>query len=49
MVICITGSGLKTTELFEPLNGRRLRLAKARASEFVQALAEAEKTPVAVA
>ncbi|TME56663.1 MAG: threonine synthase [Chloroflexi bacterium] len=49
VVICITGSGLKTTELFEPLNGRRLRLAKARASEFVQALAEAEKTPVAVA
>jgi threonine synthase len=49
VVICITGSGLKTTELFEPLNGRRVRLAKARASEFVQALSEAEKTPAAVA
>ena len=48
VVICITGSGLKTTELFEPLNGRRLHLAKARASEFVQALSEAERAPVAV-
>ena len=49
VVICITGSGLKTTELFEPLNGHRLRLAKARASEFVQALSEAERVPAAVA
>src|ERR1700737_1718340 len=45
VVICITGSGLKTTELFEPLNGRRLRLARARASEFAQALSEAERAP----
>ena len=49
VVICITGSGLKTTELFEPLNGRRLHLAKARASEFVQALAETEHAPAVVA
>jgi threonine synthase len=49
VVICITGSGLKTTELFEPLDGRRLRLAKARASEFVEALSEAERAPAAVA
>jgi threonine synthase len=49
VVICITGSGLKTTELFEPLNGRRLRLAKARASEFVRALSEAERVPAEVA
>ena len=43
-VICITGNGLKTTELFEPGEGRRLRLAKARASEFELALASVEKT-----
>src|ERR1700730_10938261 len=49
VVICITGSGLKTTELFEPLNGRRLRLARARASEFAQALSEAERAPAGVA
>lgn len=48
VVICITGSGLKTTELFEPLNGRRLRLAKARASAFEQALAETEPAPAVV-
>jgi threonine synthase len=48
VVICITGNGLKTTELFEPLKGRRLHLAKARASEFEHALADVEKAPAAV-
>jgi threonine synthase len=48
VVICITGSGLKTTELFVPIEGRRLRLGKARASEFERALAEAELAPVVV-
>src|SRR5205823_3514160 len=32
VVICITGNGLKTTELFHPGEGRRLHLTKARAS-----------------
>ena len=49
VVICITGSGLKTTELFEPREGRRLRLAKARASEFEQVFAAAERQPAVVA
>jgi threonine synthase len=48
VVICITGNGLKTTELFEPREGRRLHLAKARASEFAQALAESEPAPATV-
>jgi threonine synthase len=39
VVICITGSGLKTTELFEPGEGRRLHLTRARASEFEQLIA----------
>src|SRR5437763_3699368 len=46
VVICITGSGLKTTELFHPGEGRRLHLTKARASEFDQALADSERVPV---
>ena len=46
VVICITGNGLKTTELFHPVEGRRLHLTKARASEFEQALADAERVPV---
>ncbi|HYM50014.1 MAG TPA: threonine synthase [Candidatus Limnocylindrales bacterium] len=37
VVLCITGSGLKTTELFQ--GGRRLRLEHARASEFETLLA----------
>ena len=49
VVICITGNGLKTTELFVPIDGRRLRLTKPRASDFEQALSEAEKAPAAVA
>jgi len=48
VVICITGNGLKTTELFQPGEGRRLHLTKARASEFERALAGVEKTPAAV-
>ncbi len=46
VVICITGNGLKTTELFHPGEGRRLHLTKARASEFEQALADSERVPV---
>jgi len=49
VVICITGNGLKTTELFEVRAGHRLQLAKARASEFVRVLTEAENAPAAVA
>ena len=49
VVICITGSGLKTTELFEARDGHRLQLVKARASDFVRALAEVEKAPAVVA
>jgi len=49
VVICITGSGLKTTELFEVRDGHRLQLAKARAADFEQALAAAEKAPAVVA
>jgi threonine synthase len=49
VVICITGSGLKTTELFEVRDGHRLQLGKARASDFMRALAEAEKQPAIVA
>jgi threonine synthase len=47
VVICITGSGLKTTELF---NGedRRLHLTRARASEFEQLLGDRIKTPAVV-
>jgi threonine synthase len=45
VVICITGNGLKTTELFEVHEGRRLHLARPRASEFEQALAAVEKVP----
>jgi threonine synthase len=49
VVICITGNGLKTTELFEVRAGHRLQLAKPRASEFVRVLSEAENAPAAVA
>src|SRR5207245_81416 len=49
VVMCITGSGLKTTELFEVRDGHRLQLAKARAADFEQALAAAEKAPAVVA
>ena len=49
VVICITGSGLKTTELFEVRDGHRLQLAKPRAAEFVRALAEVETAPAVVA
>jgi threonine synthase len=49
VVICITGNGLKTTELFEVRAGHRLQLAKPRASEFVRALTEVENAPAAVA
>jgi threonine synthase len=45
VVICITGNGLKTTELFNHSEGRRLKLSKARPSEFEEALAELEKAP----
>lgn len=48
VVICITGSGLKTTELFEPGEGRRLHLTRARASEFEQLVGAVEKTPAVV-
>src|SRR5438034_634866 len=48
VVICITGNGLKTTELFHAGDGRRLHLARARASEFDRALAELERAPIAV-
>ena len=49
VVICITGNGLKTTELFEVRDGHRLQLSKARASEFELVLAAAEKAPAVVA
>lgn len=39
VVACITGSGLKTTELFQPREGRRLHLERAKAAEFEKALA----------
>jgi threonine synthase len=47
VVICITGNGLKTTELF---NGaaRHLRLRKARAAEFETAIANLVKAPALV-
>lgn len=38
VVICITGNGLKTTELFNG-HARRVRLAKGRADEFDRAMA----------
>ncbi len=34
VVLCVTGSGLKTTELFSPKERQRLHLTRARASEF---------------
>lgn len=49
VVICITGNGLKTTELFKDGEGRRLLLSKARSSEFEHALAELEKAPALLA
>jgi threonine synthase len=49
VVICITGSGLKTTELFEVRDGHRLPLARARAADFVRALGEVENAPAVVA
>ncbi len=39
VVICITGSGLKTPELFPPREGRRVHLGQARAAEFERAMA----------
>jgi threonine synthase len=47
VVICITGSGLKTTELF---NGehRRLRLGRPRAFEFEQLIGDRIKAPAVV-
>ena len=48
VVICITGNGLKTTELFRNGEGRRLRLARARPADFEQALAEIERAPAVV-
>jgi threonine synthase len=47
VVICITGSGLKTTELFDD-DGRRLRLARPRASEFEQLIGDRIKAPAVV-
>jgi threonine synthase len=38
VVVCITGNGLKTTELFNG-HARRLRLTKPRAAEFEEAMA----------
>jgi threonine synthase len=38
VVICITGNGLKTTELFNG-HARRVHLAKARAEEFDEVMA----------
>jgi threonine synthase len=49
VVICITGNGLKTTELFEVRDGHRLQLTRARASEFEEVLAAAEKAPAVIA
>jgi threonine synthase len=49
VVICITGNGLKTTELFEVRDGHRLQLGRARASDFVRALEELETRPAVVA
>lgn len=39
VVLCITGSGLKTPELFRIQEGRRLHLARARADDAERALA----------
>jgi threonine synthase len=39
VVICITGNGLKTTELFAPAEGRSVHLGRARASEFERVMA----------
>ena len=41
VVACITGSGLKTTGLFQPREGRRLHLERARTAEFEKSLAVA--------
>ena len=47
VVACITGNGLKTTELFNG-HARRLRLTKPRAAEFDLAMAELDKAPALV-
>ena len=39
VVICITGSGLKTTELFTPSKAKSVHLGRARASEFERVMA----------
>jgi threonine synthase len=39
VVICITGNGLKTTELFSGREGRRVHLGRAKASEFDKVMA----------
>src|ERR1700694_1740464 len=49
VVICITGNGLKTTELFAVRDGYRLHRARPRASECERTLAAAEKAPAVVA
>ena len=41
VVLCITGSGLKTPELFSFHEGRRLHLSRAHAADAERALAEA--------
>ncbi|HYY46991.1 MAG TPA: threonine synthase [Candidatus Angelobacter sp.] len=48
VVICITGSGLKTTELFKDGDTRRLHLTTARSSEFERMLADLERAPALV-
>src|SRR5438270_1604369 len=48
VVICITGSGLKTTELFKEGEARRLHLTNARSADFEQALANLERAPALV-
>jgi len=39
VVICITGNGLKTTELFSAREGRQVHLGRAKASEFDKVMA----------
>jgi threonine synthase len=47
VVACITGNGLKTTELFNG-HARRLRLSRARADEFDRAMAESSEVAALV-
>jgi threonine synthase len=48
VVICITGSGLKTTELFKNGEARRLHLTNPRSTDFERALGELERAPALV-